>query len=909
MLVGRDDECARLDAVLADARAAVGGALVLRGDPGIGKTALLDHAAARADGMVVLRARGVESEIELAYAGLLEVLRPALGALERVAAPQAEALRGALGLGPAATSDRYLVGAATLSLIAACAEERPVLVLVDDVHWLDPSSASALVFAARRLLADAVAMVFATRSGEAAAVDGAGLAELEVGGLDLEAARLVLVHSAGGPVPAATAGWLHAATGGNPLGLVELAAESSRLGPAPVDAPAPLGARIERALRRRLDGLSAQAQAALLVAAASDADDAAPILRAVPAVGGTLAGLEEAEQRGLLTLGAGRIAFQHPLVRSASYAAATGAQRRAAHRALAAALEPADVDRRAWHDAAAAVGPDEVVAAGLAAAGARARERSAFAAAATALERAAGLTPEAGRRAVRLHAAADAAWLAGQPERALALLDDAQGLDPEPLLAAELAHLRGHIGSRRGPLTEAVLILLEGARTLGERDPGKASAMAADAAYAAFYAARPDLMTQAARLALSLAPADDVLTACVAAAANGVALVMVGEPEAEGELRRAAALVTAAPELHEDPRLISWLGVVPLFLRESSAGAAELRAATARARARGAVAALPHALFSLGADAAGSARWSEAVAFFEEGLALARETGLRVDIATNLSGLARMDARQGRSEAAVRHADEALALAREFGMTVHECWALASRGELHAVAGELDAAIAAFEEKQAVLAEAGLGDVDVSAAPELVEAYVRVGRVADAREQAGAHAEQAEAKGRPWALARAHRALAMVSDEGYEEHFAAALEAHGRTEDLFELAHTRLCLGERRRRDGRRIEAREALRGALEGFERLGAAQWAQRAREELEASGERARRRDPSTLDELTPQELRIAMLLAEGATTRQAAEALFLSPKTIEYHLRHVYLKLAINNRAALADALREG
>jgi DNA-binding CsgD family transcriptional regulator len=909
MLVGRDRECARLDAIIAEARAGAGGALVLRGDPGIGKTALLAWASERAEGMAILRARGVESEIELAYAGLLEALRPALGALERLPAPQATALRGALGLGPAAASDRYLVGAATLSLIAAHAEDAPVVVLVDDVHWLDPSSAAALVFAARRLVADAAAMVFATRVGERAAVDDAGLPELELGGLDAAAARMVLVRAAGGPVPPATAEWLHAATGGNPLGLVELAAEAPRLGPAPVDAPAPLGARIEGALRRRLGGLSAGARAALLVAAASDADDVAPVLRAAPAVGGSLVGLEEAERAGLVHLGAGRLVFQHPLVRSAAYAAGSGAERRAAHRALADALEPAEEDRRAWHVAAGTVDPDEAVAARLAAVAARARERSAFAAAATAYERAARLTPAAGAAARRRLGAADAAWLAGQAEHALALVDEAQASAPEPALGADLAHLRGQIAARRGPVSEAVIGLMVGAEAIAPIDPAKASMMAADAAYAAFDAAAPEAMIAAARRAVELAPPGDARTACLAAAAHGAALVMAGAgDEAVTELRRAAAQIAAAPQLHEDPLLARWLGIAPLFLRESSAGADELRAATARARARGAIGALPPALFELGTDAAGSGRWSEAVAYYDEGLAIATETGLRVDVATILAGLARIEARRGADGAAAR-AEEALALSREVGLPIYETWALAALGDLQLVGGELEGAIASLEAKERLLSDAELLDVDLSAAPELVEAYVRTGRAEDARAQALAHAERAHAKGRPWAVARALRALALVSDDDPEDRFALALEAHARTDDLFELARTRLCLGERRRRDGRRADAREELRAALEAFELLGASPWAERAREELAATGERARRRDPSTLDELTPQELRIALLLAEGATTRQAAEALFLSPKTIEYHLRHVYMKLGVNDRAALTDALRTG
>jgi DNA-binding CsgD family transcriptional regulator/tetratricopeptide (TPR) repeat protein len=906
MLVGRESECARLEAMIADARAGVGGGLVLRGDPGIGKTALLAWVAERADGMAVLRVRGVESEIELAYAGLLEALRPALGALERLPAPQATALRGALGLGPAEARDRYLVGAATLSLIAAHAEDAPVVVLVDDVHWLDPSSAAALIFAARRLVADPAAMIFATRTGEPAAVDAAGLAELELAGLDAAAARMVLVRAAGGPVPPATADWLHAATGGNPLGLVELAAEAPHLGPAPVGAPVPLGAQIEGALRRRLGGLSGPARAALLVAAASDADDVAPVLRAAPDVGGSLVGLEEAERHGLLRLAAGRIVFQHPLVRSAAYAVASGADRRAAHRALARALDPADEDRRAWHEAAGTIDPDEAIAGRLAGAAARARERSAFAAAATAFERAARLSPEAVARAERLHAAADAAWLAGQVERALALVDEAEAGQPDRALAAELAHLRGQIAARCGPVREAVRVLLAGVDAIAALDPAKASAMAADAAYAAFHSAEPEVMTLAARRAVELAPPGDARATYLAAAAHGAALVMTGAgEEAVSELRRAAAQVAAVPERQDDPLLAAWLGITPTFLRESSAGADELRAATARARARGAIGALPQALFQLGADASGSGRWSEAIAYYEEGLTIARETGLRVDVATILAGLARIEARQGVPGAAVR-ADEALALTREVGLRMFESWALEAIADLRFVAGDVDGAIAALEAWERALREAHLLDVDLSPAPELVEAYLRIGRADDARAQARAHAERAAAKGRPWALARAQRALGLVAEDDFEAPFAAALEAHERTDDLFQLARTRLCLGERRRRDGRRADARGELRAALQAFERLGAAPWAERAREELAATGERARRRDPSALDELTPQELRIALLLSEGVTTRQAAEALFLSPKTIEYHLRHVYMKLGINDRVALAAAL---
>src|SRR3954452_6496223 len=306
MLLGRSAECRRIDALLERARGGESGVLVLRGDPGIGKTALLDYAAGAAGDGVVLRARGVESEVELAFAGLHELLRPALDALARLPAPHATALRGALGLAPATAAESHLVGAATLELLA---EVAPAVVLIDDLQWLDAPSGPAIVFAARRLLADAVAVVLAVRAGEPSAADGAGLEEAELAGLAPEPARELLAAHAGRPVSADTADWLHAATGGHPLALVELAREAPRLRPTPVWLDVPVGARIERALGRRLDGLSAAARANLLVAAVADAEDLAPVL----AAGATVGGLEEAEAGGLVEVSAGRVAFRHPL--------------------------------------------------------------------------------------------------------------------------------------------------------------------------------------------------------------------------------------------------------------------------------------------------------------------------------------------------------------------------------------------------------------------------------------------------------------------------------------------------------------------------------------------------------------------------------------------------------------------
>ena len=909
MLLGRDAECERIERLVARARDGESGVLVLRGEPGIGKTALLEHAAASAGAATVLRVRGVESEVEVAFGGLHELLRPVLDERERLPPPQRVALERALGLVAGAGPEPQLVGAATLGLLAALAEERPVLVLADDVQWLDGASASALTFAVRRLLADAVAVLLTVRAGEPSRIDAAGLDELELTGLAAEPARALLDAHAAHPVAGDTAGWLHEATGGNPLALVELAAEAPRLRPGPVGDHIAVGHRIERALGRRLDRLSDEATRSLLAAAVADGDELEPVLGAARAAGGSLAGLEEAEAAELVHLAAGRIAFRHPLVRSVVLARATPADRRAAHREY--AEQGIGSERRAWHLAAGTLEPDEEVAAALAAAATAAGERGGFAAAAAAFEQAAGLSPEPARRAERLRRAADAAWLAGDGPRALALLDDAAR---HPVTAAERSaagHLRGRVLARRGPIPLAVSVLQEAADTIAGADPGRAAEIQAEAAYTALHGRRAAEVTiKTAERAVELAPLDEPRARCLAAIALGAAYVLNGRAEAADWLAEAAALIEATPALRDDVRLAALLGVPPTFLRTDQAGYAPLRRAVALARERGAAGVLPYALFYVGMGTFGSGRWAEAAAHFEEGVRLGAETGLPVDAVTCLAGLARVYARRG-DPAAAELAADALAQAGELAMPWFEAAALHAQGDIEWGRGALPEAVAAFEEKLRVMEDDGIRDTDLSPLPELVELLVQLERRDEAAALAARYAAEAGVKGGAWGLARARRADALVDDAEAEaeRHYAEALALHADDPDAFERARTELCLGERLRRIGRRTDAREPLRAALATFDALGAAPWAERASAELKATGETVRRRDAASLDELTPQELRIALLLAEGQTTRQAAAALYLSPKTVEYHLRHVYLKLGVNSRAALAQALRAG
>jgi DNA-binding CsgD family transcriptional regulator len=366
-------------------------------------------------------------------------------------------------------------------------------------------------------------------------------------------------------------------------------------------------------------------------------------------------------------------------------------------------------------------------------------------------------------------------------------------------------------------------------------------------------------------------------------------------------------VLDASEELREDPRLLVWAAVGPLYLREAESGRARVDRALTYARERSAAGVLPGLLHNIGREQAMSNAWPAAQASYDEAIRLARESGQRAEEAASLAGLSWLEARQGLDKQCRAHAEEGRAMCVELGAGLYEVWTVVALGELELGRGRPEAAIAHYEEQRRLLNERGIVDVDLSPAPELVDAYLRVGRPDDAAALVGPYAAAAEAKGQPWAMARAARCLGLVgSDDEIDKRFGEALALHERTPDVFETARTRLAYGTRLRRARKRTRAREELRAAIELFDGLGPTPWADLAGVELAATGETARRRDPSTLDELTPQELQVALLLAEGRTTRQAAAALFLSPKTIEYHLRGVYRKLGISSREELAAAI---
>lgn len=921
MLVGRERERAAIHALLSAARVGQSGTLVLIGEAGIGKTALLNDAGATAHGMRVLRATGSEVESEVPFGALLQLLRPALVHLDRIPVPQSDALASALALRPGTGDDRFAVGAATLSLLSRFAEDQPVAILVDDAHLLDVPSAQALTFAARRLTADPIAIVAAVRAGQSGSFLEAALPVLHVAGLSLAATKELLAVG-GRRVADAEVTRLYDFTGGNPLAVVVLADEAAGLDMGPFGTPTPVPASLARAFARRLDSLSEGARIAVLVAAAS-AGELDVVGGACRLLGGTVSALAEAEDAGLLQVRSGglggwspdgspgapraKVVFRHNLVRSAVYSDAPPSLRRAVHRALSEALPVEDIDRRAWHLGEAAFGPDEDIAGALTTVGAAASSRSAHAVASGAYERAARLSPAAPDRADRYIAAGESAWRAGLADRAVALLGQASALGLAPEVQARINGLRGRIAARTGSVEAARDLLMAAGTDIAEADPDAAVLLLAEGILACFFLGdTASLLPAAAEIDRFAGRAVTDRASVVGAMASGVAGVLAGRGGPE-QIRRAVQHIVSADLLVEDLGAAPWLVLGPLFLRESDTGRHLVSIVVDSLRRRSIVGGLPFLLFHVGRDQATTDRWDVAELTYAEGIALAREAGQTTDLAACLAGLAWLEARQGREVACRNHAAEASGISSSRHIALFQCWSLFALGELELGLGRPDTAMDHFLHLDALLTDLALVDVDLSPAPELADALVRVGRDDEARDAASRYAVRASAKGQPWALGRAARAVALTCPETeIDQRFGAALDHHLRTPDVFELARTQLSYGSRLRRARRRVHARPILRSSLRTFESLGAVPWADQAARELGATGETVQRRGANALTSLTPQELQVARMLAGGRTTKEAAAALFLSPKTVEYHLRHVYGKLAIGSRAELASRL---
>ena len=899
-LVGRERECAAIYGLLEVSARGESGSLVLRGEAGIGKTALLTHAAERGGGRNVLRTVGVEAESDLAFAGLYGLLRPVVDKLGELPETQAAALAGALGLAPSRGSDRLLVSAATLSLLAAASEERPLLCLIDDAQFLDAASAEALVFSARRLAAEPVAMLFAVREGEARTFATPGLPELVLDGLAAEPAAWLLRASAPSAADSVRE-WLLAEAEGNPLALLELPSglsEGQLQGRAALPEAIPLSLRLRSAFEQRVDRLPTTTQAALLIAALDDGEEVTTVVRAAGESGLPEDALDSAERVGLLRVVGGRVVFRHPLVRSALQGSSTLSQRRAAHAALAAALSGAeDADRRAWHQALATLTTDEEVAAALEASARRYQARAGHASAATAFVRAAELSADEGRRAGRLAAGAEAAWAAGQPERARELIARALPLTTAQA-RAELLYLRGVIEARTGDLRSAVAGLLEAADASEAEsltlemltEATEAAEYAGDYAQAAAIGARAD----------AIEPRSETDRFRVAAL-SGIAAELAGDHERAAPLLREAM---RRAEQFDDPGPLVWASLIATMGQSGGTfgnGLPYSTRAVAIARERGLLSILPMALWAHANALVGLGHFSLGRSAAEEGTRLASDFGHRLGAGWNLAVLAMLDALRGDESRARDHAEEAIELAATGGATLVLGTAEWALGLLELTLGRPSEAtdrlllVTALERPEWNPLN-GLWSI-----PDLIEAAARSGRLDETVDRFDRYADWVEHSPSPARLSVLARCRALAGEEDVREQFETAL-APDATISPFLQARTELLYGEWLRRERQRREARGHLRRAADLFRQVGAPPWEERAEAELRATGEKARRRDPSTLDQLTPQELQIAGLVAAGMTNREIAAQLFLSPRTIDYHLRKVFSKLGVTSRVEL-------
>ncbi|MET9338382.1 AAA family ATPase [Nonomuraea sp. NPDC003804] len=877
MLYGRTREQEALDRLLRDAADGVSGVLVLGGDPGVGKSALLDHAVERAGAeFTVLRGGGVESEAELPYAGLHLLLMPVLAQLEALPEVQATALRGALGMTAARAGDRFLVGVAVLSLLAAVSAERPLLCVVDDTQWLDRASADALLFAARRLRSERVALLLAARE----EFHAPGLPELRVSPLDASAsAELVDAIAPGLAVDVRER--VLAEAGGNPLGLIEL----PRSAPGGGDlGELPLTRRLLDAFGQRLTALSEPAGTLLLVAAAEDTGDPALILRAAARLGADERALEECERSGLVEVAGARVRFRHPLVRSAVYQAAGFARRGAVHRALAEVSAP---ERRIWHLAAAVTEPDERLAAELERSAETFLRRSGHAAAA-AWERAALLTPEADARAVRLAKAAEAAISAGRLRRAAQLTDQAARLTGDELVRAHLANLRADVDFEHGAVEAASLTLLEAARPLAAAHPDRATSLLIQVVRNAWYAHDVKLARRATDLLMSLGSGTDPARPA-SAMATGITALLEDDPARALPLLR--EVVEGARHVdHGEHGLRNNALSVALLVGDHATALSMARALATECAALGMVAWLPHTHLALAGVELLRGRHLDAAADADHAEQVAAQTG-QTHLEAQACGVrAWLAAVRGVEEDCRPLAERAAA------MPSGQVWAQWALGLLELVRGR-------YEQAADHLARAARQQP--AAVPDLVEALVRLQEPERARAAHDRFARWTAAAGQPWAQGLLARCRSLL--DGDEQDFATAIDLHRAADRPFDAARTRLLLGERLRRERRKQEARTVLREAVHTFERLGALPWLDRASSELRATGESlTRSADAASLSRLTPQELQVVRLAATGASNKEIAAQLFLSPRTVGHHLYKAYPKLGVTTRTELAGLI---
>jgi DNA-binding CsgD family transcriptional regulator len=904
MLYGRGRDCAELTRMMISAQGGASAALLVRGEAGVGKTALVDwfHEEAARSGLEVLRCSGVQAESHLAFAGLHQLLRPAIHVMPALPRLHQDALNGALGLSGRRGVDPFMVGVAALSLLSELAGEAAVVCLVDDAQWLDPSSADVLRFVARRLDAEGVVMVFTVRDPDDATFDGPGLRSHQLRGLDKEAAGSLLVDRA--PMISVEVGArLSAHHAGNPLAIIELApllSDGQLSGREPLPDPLPLGGEVERLYAARAAGLSAAVQQLLLLAATADAPDVALVLGACAALGLDARGLEEAEASGLIRAADGIVHFKHPLVRSAIYQQSTFLERRRGHEAMAALLDgESSADRRAWHLVRAATGPDDALADLLESSADRALARGGPASAVDRWQWSAEFSRADADRARRLLRGAEVAVLAGQPDRARQLV--ALGT---PLLAdiagkARSQALLGAIELRHGSPEAAYHLLVEAGRDLAVTEPKVALDSLVLAGEAATFLGDPRLTLEVSELATALRDAGAAVDDSVVDLLAGLAKLFGGN-WSEGS--RILAEIVDDSVASADYEHVLRSGRAAMYLgRLSDARTLYARAA---GQARGSVGAgqLVPMLGRLAYIELLLGRLPDAEVHGLEGLRLAGDVGL--DAAVALVSMAAVHGYRGDETQCHANAQQAMDVAAARQMKMVSAGARWAIGLLELGAGRPTEALTALES----VASANEGHPGILrwAIPDLVEAATRSGRPEAAAPAVAQLEAWADASALPIPTAALARCRGLLtSGEAAVRHFEEALCADDQDTRPLERARIHLLLGETLRRSRQRAQSRVHLRAAMETFDRLAVTPWAERARSELRATGETVARRDPSEAAHLTPQELQIAQYAAAGDSNADIAAKLFLSRRTVEYHLAKVYTKTGVSSRHELSTA----
>jgi DNA-binding CsgD family transcriptional regulator len=898
-LVGRVPERAVLDQMIAAVRTGESRVLVVHGTPGVGKSALLQYLESSATGLRVLDAVGVESEMELAFATLHQLCVPLLDRLQVLPAPQRAALETVFGMRAGTPPERFLVGLAVLSLLSDASDRNPVLCVVDNAQWMDRASAQVLGFVARRLLAESVALVFATRQ---RSQDLLGLPELEVTGLGTADAHVLLNSVTHAGLDQRIRDRIVAEARGNPLALLELPRELTvtQLAGGFGLLHNRIDHKIQQSFLTRIEELPEQSRLLLLVAAAEPVGDPTLVWRAAERLGVTSTTALDDQTDGLVSFDV-RVVFRHPLVRSAVYRAARMADRRAVHLALAEVTDPhVDPDRRAWHLASAAAEPDETVAAELERSADRAQARGGLAAAAAFLQRSVALTTDPARRAARAVAAADASVRAGDLTAARSLVDIAE-FDAQDEFLRVRAHLvRGRIAYASGYNDEAPAMLLSAAQRLQPFDMDLARETYLLAwGTAASGAGAGDSLVAISRAIRALPPPDGSPRPVDLVLAGCALLVTEGRSAAIGTLRRAMAALVGLPV----PDLLKWgwaaCGVSPAVWDEQVMYDTYARAVEA-VRAAGNLAELPIYLACLGSANSVIGDFATAAAIFTEAEAVASATGIPTAPHTTLVLTALQGKEAETSELIAATTEQTGAAGRLTGITTAH-WAAAI---LYNGLARHDDALSAAQ------ASAQLAHVIVSVwvLPELIEAAVRVGDDDIAHDALDRLAAAAEPCDTDWAQGILARCRALLNEGAPDDLYRQAIERLGRTRLRPELARAHLLYGEWLRRQSRRVDARQQLRAAYDMFVSIGMAAFAERARRELLACGEKVQKSavEASSADELTPQEKQIALLVREGLSNPEIGAQLFLSPRTVEWHLRKIFTKLSITSRRQLREAL---